>query len=44
MSEQTEVKLKIPQLTFAKLAQSDRHQSGLQDDSGSILTGANIFY
>ena len=43
MCEQTEVKLKIPQFTLAKLGQSGRHQSGSQEDRSSILTGGNTF-
>ena len=40
---QTKVKLNIPQLTFPKLGQSRRHQSGSQKLPGSILIGAIHF-
>ena len=36
------MKLNIPQLNFAKLAQSRRHQSGSQEVPGAILTGGNF--
>ena len=37
------MKLNIPQLTLAKLAQLGRHQSKIQELPGSIPTGGNFF-
>ena len=39
---QTKVKLNIPQLTLAKLVQSDRHQSRKKEVPGSIPTRDNF--
>ena len=39
----TKVKLNIPQLTLARLAQTGRHQSGSQEVPGLTPTEGNIF-
>ena len=39
----TKVKLNIPQLTFVKSSQPERHQSVSQKVPGSIPTGGNFF-